>query len=90
MELAVLRSRGPGLVPRLPLLHELRQGGVLPRHVAAAYAPGESKHKEVRYLDIHEDDRLDEAQLATWICQAAALPGWVDSKAAKEKTHAAK
>jgi hypothetical protein len=39
--------------------------------------PGESKHKEVRYLDIHEDDQLDEAQMATWIRQAAALPGWV-------------
>jgi hypothetical protein len=39
--------------------------------------PGESKHKEVRYLDLHEDDELDEAQLATWIRQAAALPGWV-------------
>jgi hypothetical protein len=38
---------------------------------------GESKHKEVRYLDIHEDDRLDEAQMATWIRQAAARPGWV-------------
>jgi hypothetical protein len=34
--------------------------------------PGESKHKEVRYLDIHEDNQLDEAQLATWIRQAAA------------------
>jgi len=39
--------------------------------------PGESKHKEVRYLDIREDDQLDEAQLAAWIRQAAALPGWV-------------
>ncbi len=39
--------------------------------------PGESKHKEVRYLDIHEDDPLDESPLATWIRQAAALPGWV-------------
>jgi hypothetical protein len=39
--------------------------------------PGESKHKEVRYLDIREDDQLDEAQMATWIRQAAALPGWV-------------
>ena len=38
--------------------------------------PGESKHKEVRYLDIHEDDHLDEAQMATWVRQAAALPGW--------------
>jgi hypothetical protein len=39
--------------------------------------PGESKHKEVRYLDIREDDPPDEAQIATWIRQAAALPGWV-------------
>jgi hypothetical protein len=39
--------------------------------------PGQSSHKEVRYLDIHEDDPLDEAQLTTWIRQAAALPGWV-------------
>jgi hypothetical protein len=38
--------------------------------------PGASKHKDVRTLDIREDD-LDEAQLATWIRQAAALPGWV-------------
>jgi hypothetical protein len=39
--------------------------------------PGESKHKEVRYLDIREDDQLDDAQMTTWIRQAAALPGWV-------------
>ena len=39
--------------------------------------PGESKDKDVRYVDIHEDDQLDEAQFATWIRQAAALPGWV-------------
>ena len=39
--------------------------------------PGESKHKEVRYLDIRQDDELDEAQMTTWIRQAAALPGWV-------------
>jgi hypothetical protein len=39
--------------------------------------PGQSKHAEVRYLDIHEDDEYDEAQLATWIRQAAALPGWI-------------
>ena len=37
--------------------------------------PGASKHKEVRYVDIHEDD-LDEPQMTTWIKQAAALPGW--------------
>ena len=37
--------------------------------------PGESKQKEVRYLDIHEGE-LDEAQVAAWVKQAAALPGW--------------
>ena len=36
--------------------------------------PGESKHKEVRYLDIHEGE-LDEAQLAAWVKQASQLPG---------------
>ena len=39
--------------------------------------PGASKHKEVRYFDIREDHPLDEAQMATWIRQAAALPGWI-------------
>jgi hypothetical protein len=38
--------------------------------------PGASKHPDVRYLDIHEDD-LDEAQMAAWVKQAAALPGWI-------------
>jgi hypothetical protein len=32
--------------------------------------------KDARWIDIHEDG-LDEAQLATWVKQAAALPGWV-------------
>jgi hypothetical protein len=36
--------------------------------------PGESKHKEVRYLDIHEHD-FDEAQLVAWVKQASRLPG---------------
>jgi hypothetical protein len=48
----------------------------IPWNVAAFCPPGESKQKEVRYVDIHEVDPLDEAQLATWIQQAAALPGW--------------
>jgi len=37
--------------------------------------PGTSKYPAVRYFDIREDDELDEAQLASWIKQAAALPG---------------
>jgi hypothetical protein len=38
--------------------------------------PGTSKSKETRYLDIHENDTLDGAQLADWVRQAAALLGW--------------
>jgi hypothetical protein len=37
--------------------------------------PGESEHPGVRHADIHED-ALDERQMATWVKQAAALPGW--------------
>jgi len=39
--------------------------------------PGASKGKEMRYIDIHEDDVLGERQLARWVKQAAKLPGWV-------------
>ena len=39
--------------------------------------PGTSKQKDVRYLDIHEDDALDEKQFTAWVKQAAALPGWL-------------
>ena len=38
--------------------------------------PGKSKHEEVRYLDIHEGEELDEAQFAEWVKQASQLPGW--------------
>jgi hypothetical protein len=37
--------------------------------------PGQSKQKEVRYLDIHEDDKLDEKQFTAWVKQASKLPG---------------
>ena len=36
---------------------------------------GQSKHKDVRYLDIHEDGPFDEALLAAWVKQASRLPG---------------
>ena len=39
--------------------------------------PGPSKQTNVRNLDIHEDDELDEAQFMSWVKQAAALPGWL-------------
>ncbi|ARQ02003.1 DUF1801 domain-containing protein [Pseudorhodoplanes sinuspersici] len=36
--------------------------------------PGESKHKDVRYLDIYEG-QLDDAQFVDWVKQASQLPG---------------
>jgi hypothetical protein len=39
--------------------------------------PGESKTGDTRYLDIHEDDEIDETRLADWIRQASRLPGEV-------------
>ncbi len=39
--------------------------------------PGTSKYEAVRHLNIHEDELIDEKQLADWIGQAAAIPGWV-------------
>ncbi|GLS38764.1 histidine kinase [Mesorhizobium tianshanense] len=64
------------------------QGWFLSFHVFARYIkvtffrgtslrpvpPGESKHKDVRYLDIYED-QLDETQFAAWVKQASQLPG---------------
>ena len=41
--------------------------------------PGESKDAKVRYLNIYEDGRFDEAQFAEWVRQAAELPGWSGS-----------
>ena len=38
--------------------------------------PGPSKSKDTRYIDIREGE-LDEAQMAAWVKQAAALPGWI-------------
>jgi len=37
--------------------------------------PLESKQEQVRYLNIGENDDLDDDQLRDWIRQAAALPG---------------
>ncbi|HQR18620.1 MAG TPA: DUF1801 domain-containing protein [Gemmatimonadales bacterium] len=41
---------------------------------------GTPKSKDGRWIDIHEGDALDEAQLARWVKQAAALPGWVPGR----------
>jgi hypothetical protein len=39
--------------------------------------PGPSKDANTRYLDIREDDEIDEKLLTSWVKQAAALPGWI-------------
>ena len=38
--------------------------------------PGPSKDANVRYADVREGE-LDEAQMASWVKQAAAIPGWM-------------
>ena len=38
---------------------------------------GTPKSKDARWIDIREGDELDETQMARWVKQAAALPGWV-------------
>ena len=66
-----------------------RQGWFLSFHVFTRYvkviffrgtslrpAPRGGTGKEARWIDVHEDD-LDEAQMAAWIKQAAALPGFL-------------
>ena len=37
--------------------------------------PGQSTQDEVRYLDVHQDDDLGDAQFTDWVKQASALPG---------------
>ncbi len=37
--------------------------------------PRPSKSQDTRYLDIHEDDAVDDAQFTTWVKQARQLPG---------------
>ena len=41
---------------------------------------GASKSKDTRYVDFHEADVLDEAQMAEWVKQAAALPGFLGAR----------
>jgi hypothetical protein len=38
---------------------------------------GTERSKDARWIDICEGDELDEGQMAIWVKQAAALPGWV-------------
>ena len=42
--------------------------------------PVGSKDPDARYFHIHEDEVVDEAQVADWLKQAAAMPGWMLGK----------
>jgi len=54
------------------------------RHIKFSFPKGASlepvppfgKFKDVRSFDVRESDDLDEKQLASWIEQAASIPGW--------------
>jgi hypothetical protein len=37
---------------------------------------GTPKSQDTRWIDIHEDDELAEAQMMKWVKQASKLPGW--------------
>lgn len=39
--------------------------------------PVGSKDPDARYFHIHEDEDIDEEQVASWLKQAAARPGWM-------------
>jgi hypothetical protein len=59
---------------------------VLTRYVKVTFFNGMALHPippggtqrsgKSRWLDIYENDELDEQQLASWVQQAAAVPGW--------------
>jgi hypothetical protein len=71
-----------------PFYGLLDQGWIVSFHVFTQYVkvtffqgrslrpvPPGGTAKDARWINIHQDD-FDEAQLAMWIRQAAALPGW--------------
>jgi hypothetical protein len=38
---------------------------------------GTPKSGECRWLDIYENDEIDEKQFVSWLKQAASIPGWI-------------
>ncbi len=45
------------------------------RDIGRRPVPPGGRGRDARWVDIHEYD-LDEARMARWVQQAAALPGW--------------
>ena len=75
LELALVRHRGRRLVRQLSRIHPLREGDVSQRRVAGSCTAGSGKDPDSRWTDIYEG-QLDEEQMAEWMRQAAARPGW--------------
>jgi hypothetical protein len=75
VEPAVLRPRRRRLVPHLRCYTKYVQLQFFRGTSLDPVPPKPSKHAEVRYFDIYEDDDLDEEQLVSWIEQASKLPG---------------
>jgi hypothetical protein len=75
VELALLWHRGPGWFLDIHCYTKYVKVAFFRGTSLRPLPPGESKQKEVRYLDIHEDDQLNEAQLTAWVKQASQLPG---------------
>jgi len=46
------------------------------RGTSMGSVPPGGTQKDARWIDIYEDAPFDEEQMATWIQQAAAIPGW--------------
>ena len=66
-----MRNKDRLLVRGQKISTKVQQGALL-----RPLPPGASKQKDVRYLDIHEDDRIDEAQFADWVMRASRLPSF--------------
>ena len=74
MELALLWRRGPGWFLSFHCFTNYVKVAFF-RGASLRPVPPASRRKDARYLDIHEEDQLDEAQFAAWVKQASQLPG---------------
>ena len=74
MELAALRHR-PGWFLGVHAFQRYLKLNFFYGQRLKPIPPGPSKDANARYLDLHEDDDLDEAQLTSWVKQTAACSG---------------
>ncbi len=50
------------------------------RGTALKPVPPSGEQKDARALDVREEDKLDEEQVASWVRQAAAIPGFLGGR----------